>query len=142
MKKNLNKAKRGSSRSDISHTLRILSSSFALCVPSHFSHVWLCDTMDCTGSSVSGILQERIWSGLPFPPPGDLPDPGLNPHLLCLLHRQVDSLPLALPGKPSFALIFLKIHFYVMALSDSGVLRLLKALSFHLASFRTRLSSA
>ena len=82
MKKNLNKAKRGSSRSDISHTLRILSSSFALCVPSHFSHVWLCDTMDCTGSSVSGILQERIWSGLPFPPPGDLPNTGVEPAFL------------------------------------------------------------
>ena len=32
-----------------------------------------------TGSSVHGILQEVYWSGLPFPPPGDLLDP-------CLLH--------------------------------------------------------
>ena len=28
------------------------------------------------GSSVHGILQEESWSGLPLPPPGDLPDPG------------------------------------------------------------------
>ena len=36
------------------------------------------------------------WSGLPFPIPGDLPDPGIeNPHLLCLLHWQVDSFPLS-----------------------------------------------
>ena len=26
-------------------------------------------------SSVLGILQARYWSGLPFPSPGDLPDP-------------------------------------------------------------------
>ena len=30
------------------------------------------------GSSVHGILQGR-WSGLPFPSPGDLPDPGIEP---------------------------------------------------------------
>ena len=27
---------------------------------------------------------------------------GLNPHLLCLLHWQMDSLPLAPPGKPFY----------------------------------------
>ena len=46
------------------------------------SCVWLfCDPMDCSppGSSVRGILQARLWSGLPFPPPGDLPDPGIEP---------------------------------------------------------------
>ena len=30
-----------------------------------------------------------------FPPAGDLPDPGLEPHLLCLLHWQATSLPLS-----------------------------------------------
>ena len=37
--------------------------------------------MDCSfpGSSVHGILQARIWEGLPFPFPGDLPDPGIEP---------------------------------------------------------------
>ena len=40
----------------------------------------LCDPRDCSppGSSVHGILQE-YWSGLPCPPPGDLPDPGIEP---------------------------------------------------------------
>ena len=32
--------------------------------------------------------------------PGDLSDQGLNRCLLCLLHRQASSLPLAPPGKP------------------------------------------
>ena len=30
------------------------------------------------GSSVHGILQARILDGLPFPSPGDLPDPGIK----------------------------------------------------------------
>ena len=29
-------------------------------------------------SSVHGISQQEYWSGLPFPPPGDLPDPGIE----------------------------------------------------------------
>ena len=54
----------------------------------------LCDPMDCIlpGSSVHGILQARHWSGLPCPPPGDLPTQGSNSHLLCLLHWQADCL--------------------------------------------------
>ena len=30
------------------------------------------------GSSVHGIFQQEYWSGLPFPTPGDLPDPGIK----------------------------------------------------------------
>ena len=37
--------------------------------------------MDCSppGSFVHGISRQEYWSGLPFPPPGDLPDPGIEP---------------------------------------------------------------
>ena len=37
--------------------------------------------MDChpPGSSVHGISRQEYWSGLPFPPPGDLPGPGIKP---------------------------------------------------------------
>ena len=37
--------------------------------------------MDCTlpGSSVHRILHQEHWSGLPFPPQRDLPDPGIEP---------------------------------------------------------------
>ena len=37
--------------------------------------------MDCSppGSSVHGILQQEYWSELSSPPPGDLPDPGIEP---------------------------------------------------------------
>ena len=41
----------------------------------------LCDPMDFSppGSSVHEIFQARVLSGLPFPSPGDLPDPGIEP---------------------------------------------------------------
>ena len=41
----------------------------------------LCDPMNCTspGSSVPGVSQARYWSGLLFPSPRDLPDPGIGP---------------------------------------------------------------
>ena len=41
----------------------------------------LCNPMDCRppGSSVHGVLQARILIWLPFPPPGDLPDPWIEP---------------------------------------------------------------
>ena len=53
--------------------------------------------MDCSspGSSVHEIFQARILGGLPFPPPGDLPNPGIKP--VC---QQVDSLPLSRLGSP------------------------------------------
>ena len=58
----------------------------------------LCDPIDGIplGSSVPGILQQEYWSGLPFPSPGDLPDPRVEPGSPTL---QTDSLPLELQGK-------------------------------------------
>ena len=46
-----------------------------------------------------GFSRQECWGGLLCPPPGDLPDPGFDLHLLHLLHWQVGSLPLAPPGK-------------------------------------------
>ena len=44
-----------------------------------------------------GFSRQENWSGLPCPPPGDLPDPGIEPASLAL---QEDSLPTEPPGKP------------------------------------------
>ena len=40
----------------------------------------LCDPVDYSplGSSVHGIFQAKNWSGLPFPSPGYLPNPGTD----------------------------------------------------------------
>ena len=33
----------------------------------------------CQASLSVGFSRQEYWSGLPFPPPGDLPDPGIEP---------------------------------------------------------------
>ena len=44
-----------------------------------------------------GFSRQEGWSGLPFPSPGDLPDPGIEPGSPAL---QADALPSEPPGKP------------------------------------------
>ena len=44
-----------------------------------------------------GFSRQEYWSGLPFPSPGDLPDPEIKPRSPAL---QEDSLPTELRGKP------------------------------------------
>ena len=70
-----------------------------ICLPCMFAQLCLtlCNPMDCCplGSSVHRILQARILEWLPFPPPGDLPNPGIYQQLLDLLHCQADSLPMS-----------------------------------------------
>ena len=43
--------------------------------------------------------RQENWSGLPFPPPGDLPIPGIEPVPPVSPALQADSLPTELPGK-------------------------------------------
>ena len=54
-----------------------------------------CDPMDCSlpGSSVHKILQETLLECCHSLLQGKFPTKRLNPHLLCLLHWQVGSLP-------------------------------------------------
>ena len=49
-----------------------------------------------------GFSKQGYWSGLPFPPPGDLPGLGIEPTSSAL---QADSLPTELPGSPTLGLI-------------------------------------
>ena len=43
-----------------------------------------------------GFSRQEYWSGLPFPSPGDLPNPGIEPGFPAL---QADALPSESPGK-------------------------------------------
>ena len=74
-------------------------------VASGFSKLCLTlgDPMDCSllGSSVRVISQARIWSELPFPSPGYLPDPGIEPMSPAL---QNDSLSRSDQGSASVIL--------------------------------------
>ena len=50
------------------------------------------DSLQLHGPQSMGFFRLECWSGLPFPPPGDLPRPGIKPHLL---HWQTDALPVS-----------------------------------------------
>ena len=60
----------------------------------------LCDPVGCSpaGSFIHGLPRQEYWSGLPFPAPEDLPDPGVKPGPPPF---QADSLPCEPPAKSS-----------------------------------------
>ena len=60
----------------------------------------LCDPMDSSLHQAPlsmGFSRQECWSGLPFPFPGNLPDPGFEPGSPAL---HTDVLPSEPPGKP------------------------------------------
>ena len=67
------------------------------CMLSHvllFMTPW---TVACQAPLSMGFSRQEDWSELPFPPPGDLPRPGIEPSSPAL---QVDSLSTELSEKP------------------------------------------
>ena len=67
----------------------------------HFSHVRLFATPWTVAHQAPlsmGFSRQEYWSGLPFPSPEDLPNPGIEPGLPAL---HADSLPAEPQGKPS-----------------------------------------
>ena len=50
-----------------------------------------------------GLSRQEYWSGLPFPSPGDLPDPGIEPGAPAL---EADTLPSEPPGKSSIMCVY------------------------------------
>ena len=63
---------------------------------SHFSHVQLFVTLWTIALQAPlsmGFSRQEYWSGLPCPLPRDLPDPGIEPTISCLLQWQVGPWP-------------------------------------------------
>ena len=77
---------------------RVLIIKFCCCLVIK-SCLTLCDPMDGSlpVSSARGFPRREYWSELPFPSPGDLPDPGIK---LVSPAWQADSLPLSQVGSP------------------------------------------
>ena len=74
-----------------------------MCVLSHFSCVQLCATVwtaACQAPLSMGFSRQEYWSGLLGPPPGTLPDSGIEPVSIMSIHIGRGSLPLVPPGKP------------------------------------------
>ena len=84
----------------------------------YIHHFKSCALLHCSAVSdclqPHGLLSARLlcpwrfskreyWSGLPCPPPGDLPNPGTEPRSSAL---QADSLPSEPPGKPNYSVYF------------------------------------
>ena len=90
--------------SDCSHEIKMLTPlrkamtnlqvKVSLSCVQFFVTLW---TVACQTSLSMGFSRQEYWSGLPFPSPGDLPDPGINPGSPTL---PAGSLPSEPPEKP------------------------------------------
>ena len=58
-------------------------------------------TIACQAPQSTGFSRQEYWSGLPCPPPGDLPDPGLEPASLASPALAGVIFTTVLPGKPN-----------------------------------------
>ena len=64
------------------------------------TRVWLYETPRTVAQQAAlslGFPRQEYWSGLPFPPPGGLLDPGIKPTSPALAGRSFTTEP---PGKP------------------------------------------
>ena len=81
------------------------------------SHDWLFRTLwmvACQCPLPPEFSRQEYWSGLPFPPPGDLPDPGFKPASPALAGGFFTTAP---PGK-----LCLDFHQLLLLRSKSGIL--------------------
>ena len=87
-----------------------------LCVLSHFSHVWLFATPWTVAHQAplsTGFPRQEYRSGLPFAPPGELPDSGIEFTFPAL---QADSLPLNHQESPIMVLVNSNSSLYTLPL--------------------------
>ena len=89
-----------------------------------FSHVQLFVTpwtVACQGPLSMGFSRQEYWSGLPFPPPRNLPDPGIKPLSFASPALAGKFFTTEPPGKPcvnvietnSFSFVFFFTHMYI-----------------------------
>ena len=98
-----------------------VSLALLLVVVQCLSHVQLLTTLWTIAHQAPlsvGFSRQEYWSGLPFRPPGDLPDPEIEPVFLCLLHWQAGSLPLVPLDRQFTASQSLPLLFYAWIVSN------------------------
>ena len=76
-------------------------------------------TVACQAPLSMRFSRQEYWSGLPFPSPGDLPDPGIEPRSPEL---QADSFPTELQGKPNTLLTVNQTNLHKMEKSLKKIL--------------------
>ena len=73
------------------------------------------------GSYAHAVSQARYWSGLPCPPPGDLPNTGIKPRSSAL---QAVSLPLSHQARPPSPLVpYITYYFHCSPYSINFILQ-------------------
>ena len=85
----------GAERREIVYTVGFVLSHSV--VPDSFATL---QTIAFQYSLPMGIFRQECWNGLPFPPPGVLPDPGVKPANTVSSALQADVLPSEPTGKP------------------------------------------
>ena len=70
-------------------------------------------TMAHEASLSIGFSWQEYWSGLPCPPPGDLPDPRIEPTSPVSPTVQVDSLPLSHQRSKYIQIVHTHAHIYI-----------------------------
>ena len=83
--------------SNLAHTMKVKVKSLS-CVRL-FATPW---TVAYQDPRSMGFSRQEYWSGLPFPSPGDLPDPGIEPGSSAL---QADASPSEPPGKSAHTIV-------------------------------------
>ena len=68
-----------------------------MCMLSHVCFFAIPWTVACQVTMPMGFSRQEYWSGLPFPPPGDLPNTGIKPTFPVLVGRLFTT---ELLGKP------------------------------------------
>ena len=87
----------------------IMNGSWILCVCvlSYFSRVWLFATPRTIARQAplsAGFSRQEYWSGLPFPPPGELPNSGIKPTSPATPALAGRFFTTELPGKPHISI--------------------------------------
>ena len=89
----------------------LLGMFFDVCMLSCFSRVRLFATPWTVAHQAPLSMRfsrPKYWGGLPFSPPGDLPNPGIKPESPMAPALQVDSLPLSHQGSPCCLICYYK----------------------------------
>ena len=105
------------------------------------SPVWLFATLWTIahqGPLFIGFFRQEYWSGLPRPPPGDLPNPGIKPCLLSFLGWQTGSLPPAPCGKWHWSL-YIEFIRYIFPKSEASKRQIVAQKGVSLLSFYCRI---
>ena len=103
------------------------------------SYLTLCDPMGCSpqGFSVMEFSRQECWNELPFPTPGDLPNPG-NEHASSVSPELTGKFVITIPpGTSKFAYIFSPSTscIFVWSVVSFAVQKLLSLIRFHLFVF-------